>query len=356
VPCTCIGCVTIGGMRRIAPLLLLSLLALPSLAALAPKYEEWGAGPVQWIMTSDEKRTWRKITSDAEAVKFIDLFWDEFDSRVTFADQTFLEKRKRGALTDRGRVFIVLGPATRTGSSTRESNAEMGVGSADGVDGAAGRRRGARESWFWEHQDAEKFDMGKVEVAFIEDITANRVQLDPHKLDFGRAEAIAIRKAIVNPQMTAVPEWAATGGLQPVGRAVTNSVPDPTPAEAIEKPAATPEAVLTPAVASNEPGASSVTFGAGGAWVVPYCATKADLPKLKFMLVINGPLEGGAKEQVTRQQNARLEPLPAQPNCYALRGTLPVSKLAPGRYRVSVLIDDVVTQDTYTVKGEYRVQ
>ena len=92
--------------------LVLSLAAIPAFGELSQPLKEWGSGPAQWIMTPDEQRAWRKITSDTEANNFIDLFWvrrdpsrgtaanefhDEFDNRVAFSDKTFKEKKKRGA-------------------------------------------------------------------------------------------------------------------------------------------------------------------------------------------------------------------------------------------------------------------
>ena len=36
---------------------LLVVTAVPALAALDPKLEEWGKGPAQWIMTPEEQRS-----------------------------------------------------------------------------------------------------------------------------------------------------------------------------------------------------------------------------------------------------------------------------------------------------------
>lgn len=365
---------------RTLPFLVLLLTALPSFAAISPQFEEWGSGPAQWIMTSDEKRAWRKVATDGDAVNFIDLFWarrdpspgtvvnefrSEFDSRVAYAEEKFTEKRKRGALTDRGRVYIVLGPATQMGGEARQNDAQQGI-SIGGNESM--RQRGAREAWLWNHADAQKFGMPKIEVVFVEDPSTRRVQRDPTRADFGLAEARALKQSIANPELTALPEWAATGGLEPKGRVITADVPmpvAPTAADPLPLPQPTPGAI--PPIASSTPGASRLTLGSGDPqnpfragrdvpWSVQYCSAKAEVPRLKHLLFLQGPLDGKMTEQRTREKEAKPQPIAATPGCYVLQGMMPVSKLEPGRYRVSVFIDDAGTGDSYTVKSEFRLE
>ena len=42
-------------------------------------------------------------------------FKDEFDRRVAFADSRFTQAETRGSMTDRGMVFLLLGPPTYVG-------------------------------------------------------------------------------------------------------------------------------------------------------------------------------------------------------------------------------------------------
>ena len=377
-------------MKKILPFLLVCLTTLPAMAELSEKYKEWGAGPAQWIMTPDETRAWRKIATDDEAIAFIDLFWarrdptpntaanearNEHESRIAYADKEFTEKRKRGALTDRGRTYIVMGAPTTMNGTLSQGVGQMGA--AGDEDTSAGFTRvGTRYVWVWERGDARKFDLARVEVVFNEDAATHKVQRNPRFPDFGRANPVAIRKMVVNPELTAVPEWAAFGGLEPKGR-VTRVVEETVPAPVVAPepdpaPAAVPDDA--PVVASNTPGVSRLTLLARPAanpfdspsettfkagrdvpFAVQYCSAKAETPRLKFMLLMTGPLDGKSTEQRTREKDAKLERLNAQPGCYALRGTVPVSKLTPGRYKVNVMID-APDGDTWTVKQEFRVE
>lgn len=379
--------------------LVLCLLAMPAFGELSQPLKDWGAGPAQWIMTPDEQRAWRKITTDTEANNFIDLFWvrrdpspgtaanefhDEFDNRVAFSDKTFKEKKKRGAMSDRGRVYIVLGGATNMNAALRQTNAQQGVqGAGSANDPTGGRQMGERDIWIWEHKDARKFEMGRIEVVFIEDPTTRSKRRDPQRTDFGLASTVAIRKAIVNPDLTSVPPWAPAGGLRPLTSLSIATLPASAPTAPTASPA--PTKVVTfpdegPAVASNAPGASKLTLLASGSvdsrsadpfavvsettlraggdalWAVQYCSAKAEVPQLKFMLAITGPLDGASAEQMTKQKDAKAERMPAQPGCYVLQGILPVSKLAAGRYKLMVLLDEPSTGEAFTLKREFRVQ
>ena len=116
--------------------------------------EKWADGPIKWIMTPDEKRRWAELAPGAEWQEFVDKFWETrnpqpgnpdnayrtgFDRRVAFADANFVQAEgTRGSMTDRGMVFVLLGPPTyvgrkpiRTGDDTSEAAGMSTVGSSD---------------------------------------------------------------------------------------------------------------------------------------------------------------------------------------------------------------------------------
>jgi GWxTD domain-containing protein len=380
-------------MNKALGILVLSLLANPMFAALSPKLQEWGDGPAQWLMTPDEQRAWRKVATDDEAVKFIDLFWARrdptpgtavneyrgaFNSRVEYGDESFTEDRKRGALTDRGRVYIVLGRPSNMGGLVGQSLTQMGASDAAAAK-FANRRSSTRHQWIWEREDARQFDMARIEVVFNEDAATHRTQREPRKADFGRVGPTAIRKAVVNPDLTEVPKWAAFGGLEPRSPVTEAEVHFPAPAAPSNADADIAAPSEVPNIASNTSGVSRLTFLPGGAfdarsasdpfavssektfktgrdvlWGAQYCSAKAETPKLNYMLLIAGPLDGKSADQRTRLQEAKPERMASQPGCFVLQGMVPVSKLPAGRYKLTVMIDDAVSGDTYDVKGELR--
>ena len=92
--------------------------------------EEWSEGPVRYLMTAEERREFDRLSDPVSRGEFIARFWkvrdtrpetpenefrQEFDKRVAFADQYFSQDEVRGSLTDRGFVFVMLGPPTYIG-------------------------------------------------------------------------------------------------------------------------------------------------------------------------------------------------------------------------------------------------
>lgn len=76
------------------------------------------------LASKTEKRAWEATGSSTEQARFIEGFWkrrdpqpdtpanefrDTFEQRVTFADRAFESPDARGATSDRGRVFVLLG-------------------------------------------------------------------------------------------------------------------------------------------------------------------------------------------------------------------------------------------------------
>jgi len=90
----------------------------------APPGPDWANGPVKYLLTPEETRTYSRIAGDAERAEFVARFWGagdpastageklrrEFERRAAFADEHLSEGTTRGSLTDRGMVFILIGP------------------------------------------------------------------------------------------------------------------------------------------------------------------------------------------------------------------------------------------------------
>ncbi|MFN2386257.1 MAG: GWxTD domain-containing protein [Thermoanaerobaculia bacterium] len=92
--------------------------------------EGWADGPVRFLLTPEERRDFQALGGAASRSEFVTAFWkardpkpetadnefrEEFEKRVAFADSRFTQQETRGAMTDRGMVFILLGPPTYIG-------------------------------------------------------------------------------------------------------------------------------------------------------------------------------------------------------------------------------------------------
>ncbi len=119
-----------------------------------PADQYWAEGAVRWIMTDPEKAAWSALADPNARVTFVDEFWtaraalpgadgrtyrQEFERRVAFADENLsVDPEQRGSLTDRGMVFVLMGPPTwagrkpmRTGEDANDNAGMSTVGSQD---------------------------------------------------------------------------------------------------------------------------------------------------------------------------------------------------------------------------------
>jgi GWxTD domain-containing protein len=369
-------------IHRIIGLVLFALVATPALAGLSPDLDAWARGPAQWIMTSEEKRAWRRVTTDDEANQFINLFWArrdptpatkinefkrEFESRVTFCDEQFDEPKKRGAMTDRGRVYVVLGESATFerqaggGKAQRVMSAIASVKTKNKTnrEGFDGRTSADTVVWIWDYPRAQAFDMGKIEVVFVEDRATGRYLRDPQRPDFSRAEATAIRKAIVNPELTIAPVIVEVPAAPPVASvAPAPDVPPMTAAPgasrltlfrdaSIDATAPNPFAVRTET--------SFLTIDSAR-WAIQHCPATDEAPRLTSMLMIRGPLDARATDAITRARETKATAIDGLTGCYFLQGSIPVSSLVAGRYSLSVVIEDIVTKQSWILDGEFRVE
>src|SRR5262245_29096943 len=86
---------------------------------------DWYQGPVRYLLSADEEKAYRALTTDSEREKFIENFWvrrDEdastpinefelrFKNRVQEANDLFRDAPYPGWKTDRGKSYILIGP------------------------------------------------------------------------------------------------------------------------------------------------------------------------------------------------------------------------------------------------------
>jgi GWxTD domain-containing protein len=95
--------------------------------------EDWVEGPVRHLLSPEERRDFARLWNPVARSEFVTNFWKsrdpkpeteeneyraEFEKRVAFADSRFAQDEIRGSLTDRGMVFILMGPPTYSGRKT----------------------------------------------------------------------------------------------------------------------------------------------------------------------------------------------------------------------------------------------
>jgi GWxTD domain-containing protein len=92
--------------------------------------ETWADGPARYLLTAEQRADYQRLSDVASRSTFVVEFWkahdphpetpenefrDEFDRRVAFADARLGQNETRGSVTDRGMLFVLLGPPTWVG-------------------------------------------------------------------------------------------------------------------------------------------------------------------------------------------------------------------------------------------------
>ena len=389
---------------RLSRLILLAALFVPTFlsAQKASAPLDFPNGPAQWLMTPEEKKAWKGVKTQAQAQELIDLFWvrrdptpntfanefrTEFDQRVAFADRRFQEGRRRGALTERGRVVIVLGFPQELGEEASKTSGQYVAGAGGGVnplDPTGGRAVAARDVWNYSHAQSIKFGLPRIEVVFIRDGADGRVRRDTHRNDFVSALPAAIRSYIRNPELTAVPEWARREKQSavvmvpsPASPITTVEPPLPDTPTVVASPKG-PQAVQVPAAAVRPASIGKLTLvkdafalqpesgadpfaGLLGVsefrrdeelgWVIEYCTgtVTRELSSVEVAMKISGLVNDERINFTAPPEEMVPDKIKASPGCYLVRGAIPVMDMDPGTYTL------MLTMGRYNLTKEFRV-
>jgi GWxTD domain-containing protein len=371
---------------------LTAALAITLSAQTSPR--QFGDGPAKWLMTSEEQKAWKNVRTDDEAIDFRDLFFarrdptpgtplnefrNEFENRVSWSDKLFKEGSKRGSLTERGRVAVVLGFPKDMENKMQSRSAQFAAFQGfDPLDPTGGRTMAAKDIWNYSYEQAQKFGMPKIEVVFIFDKQGEQARRDPLRMDFTMALPAAIKGYIVSPNLKTVPEWASSR----VSRIISTPQEHDETALTVEKVKKgtiivdAPRPVALPAGAGKltlvaDPnalkpqGAADPFTGAASlasfkrsqelGWAAEYCtgAITEQAPAVKVQLLLaakNGSTASTDPEEFVPDS------IKVSPGCYLLRGSLPLGDVDPGSYTLNVSITGAQGQPSYNLTREFRVE
>ncbi len=197
-------------------------------AQLSMAKADWARGPVQFLMTPEEKAQWNAVKNDAEADQFIALFWarrdptpatpqnefrSDFEARVQYADKSFATPRQRGSISDRGKVLILFGAPTH---ATRTRPAPPTATSTTSTESPAQEPAGETQTWIYEGEAAQKiFGAPRVEFRFVDRLNNGDLRLEAPHIDFAAAQQRVITAAITQPNLTAPPTYQQAPVPQP---------------------------------------------------------------------------------------------------------------------------------------------
>ncbi len=362
-------------LRLLATLVPLVALAFPAAAQL-DKFKDWDKSPeFTYYATEDEQAAWKAVKSDEEAQKFNNLFWgrrhpdyqktprnafrDRFDVLAAKADELFTlgkpgDKRyRRGALTERGKVLILLGAPKAMGSKVMSSQDSVAAADAGGGDGrflgaVAGGLTVMTRFQYEKEQLPEWAGVKSLVLTFTIDQT--RLDESVDKIgDVKRIQKKAIAAALVNPKMTEPPVYKTREEHEAEQKAAAEAA-----AEAAKGPVlSAPVRALLDALVAKEPdgdlGVFPLAFGdkatqlmvqlaIPGAVVAPAAsadpaaaAAPAATPAMKVALLVKGK---DGKDAARREEAAVLQKTKGD---FFVDYSLPV---APGDYDVAMVLFD----------------
>ncbi|MGZ5493238.1 MAG: GWxTD domain-containing protein [Thermoanaerobaculia bacterium] len=213
----------------------MAIVAGSAFAQLSPEYREWAKGPAQFIMTPQELTQWNQIKTDADAKAFTDLFWarrdpspgtpaneyrDAFEAAVKYADDHFDEGRRKGPLTDRGRILVLLGPPSRierTGGSPAVST--MPGGAEQPI---------PTQIWVYDAGKSPVLGQQAMRVAFADQFLNNTWSIQRGTgTDIADLTRRSLQATVVNPNLTEVPKPQTVAVPQPAVEHQTVAVTTP---------------------------------------------------------------------------------------------------------------------------------
>ena len=199
-------------------------------AQLSPEFADWGDGPAGYLLTKKEQKEWDKISTDAEAKEFIDLFWAqrnpnpdtsfntfkaEFEAKVRYAEENFSYPGHSGAVTDRAKVLILMGRPQGIQNKTPDQTV-AGLGT---VSGGTDQVQGASQIWFYNPEDLPdgfKVKGNQLYLMFYEEkLNSNNFVLDRSARESFKGLA-ALTNApevyLLHPDMNEVPKPVSIAG------------------------------------------------------------------------------------------------------------------------------------------------
>ncbi len=154
-------------------------------------YKKWLSNDVKYIITKEEEKAFKALTTDEERENFIESFWrrrdpnpdteeneyrEEYYERIAYANEHFTSGIP-GWRTDRGRIYITWGKPDSV-----EAHPTGGTYDRPSYEGGGSTTTYAFETWFYRHLDG----VGDgVEIEFVDPSGSGeyRIAQDPNEKD-----------------------------------------------------------------------------------------------------------------------------------------------------------------------------
>ncbi|HEX6086575.1 MAG TPA: GWxTD domain-containing protein [Thermoanaerobaculia bacterium] len=201
-------------------------IAVPLFAADDPL--TWHKTPEAYFMTAEERAQWKRVTSPEDARRFIDefrrrrgeQFVKDVRTRIDIADKNFKLDKTEGSLTQKGRVYLLLG--TPNTSRTNREVAETRTGEALSLSNILENKALMGTEWVYERDRLPKeLGLSQLKVNFVYDARRGFESID----NLGNVEPHLLRAAeiISNRYMAATQSQTAQRAAMPADDGSTSA-------------------------------------------------------------------------------------------------------------------------------------
>ena len=213
---------------------LLVAMAWQARATELTKLKDWDKTPeAVYLTTDDEKKEWKTVKTEEAAEKFVALFWarrdpdiktpgnefkSRFDALVAKADELFKLGSKRGAMTERGRAFILIGPPKAIENRPEKVEGKIGIAGArentTEIDSAVPQTMTNLYTFKYEPEQLPAWtDMKTLKLSFrVEPARGQETALEAGQLK--KLSAKAVQVAVVNPTLKEPPVYKTREQLE----------------------------------------------------------------------------------------------------------------------------------------------
>lgn len=370
----------------------LACLVLAASAAMAagpttpPSPLDFPNSPAQWLMTQQEKAAWRGVSSAEDAQRLIDLFWarrdptpgtprnefhEQFDQRVVDADVFFRGPKTRGALSDKGRVYIVLGPPKEYNSTAgRTLDNSVTLANDDGEASFGAHEIAARDTFNYPNPHS----LGLTgEIVFIQDLRTKEWHYDLQHSNVGGALGMAAKRSVVNPRLDTVPEWATAKAIAAAQQQVViapGRKGEGAQAVMPVQPAGVHTLVLLKDASTLDPRGNANPFAKLAnldsftkqddlGYATSLCVANYDpqnTPTIKVAMTVTGQAGTEKVRMVAPEEEYTPDAIRTLPGCYLVRGALPLADFGAGAYKLSLTLTDPTSQQQYNLEQAFKVE
>ena len=226
---------------------------------------DWSQSPEYvYLTTDDEKKEWKKVATDADAEKFIALFWakrdpdiktpqnefrERFEALAKLADERFALGKKRGALTERGKALILIGVPKQVAQSSKSGisgapgtvgaiggSSATGVAVPAGEIGSGGAAAIVTQFLYEESQLPKWSDVKSLDLRFQVDVSMQTEHLVEGMSAAKRLEKKAVEMALVNPGLKEVPVYKTRAEVEAEQKAANEAAAEAAKGPALSAP------------------------------------------------------------------------------------------------------------------------